>query len=166
MEASEIVSKLGMKPHPEGGFYKRTYASDCMTPVDDRYAEPRKRHCSTSIFYLLEAGDFSAWHRVKSDEQWHHYEGNTVILWTIDPETKKLEKHLLGKVSDGVIPQIKIKGEVWFCAESVHGDDAGSLVGCTVTPGFDFNDFELADRAALTAEYPEYEAIITRFTRV
>jgi len=165
MKVAEIAARLGMEPHPEGGFYKRNYESDDMTAVDDRYAEPRERHCSTSIYYLLRRDDFSAWHRLKSDEQWHHYEGNPVIIRTIDPSTKALEEHRLGKVSEGATPQILIRHGLWFCAEPV-GDDEGSLVGCTVTPGFDFKDFELADRAALTAEHPEHKAMIARFTRI
>ncbi len=164
MKVAEIVTKLSMEPHPEGGFYKRNYASDDMTAVDDRYAEPRERHCSTSIYYLLGRGNFSAWHRLKSDEQWHHYEGNSVIIRTIDPSTKALTEHELGKASEGATPQILIKRGLWFCAEPI-GDDEGSLVGCTVTPGFDFKDFELADRTTLAAEYPEHRAMITRFTR-
>lgn len=165
MKVDEIIEKLGMEPHLEGGFYKRCYASEDVVPVPERFAAPHERQCSTSIYYLLGKDDFSAWHRLKSDELWHHYEGGSVLIRTIDPDTKALSEHMLGKVSDGANPQILVRHGNWFCAQPL-GDCEFSLVGCTVSPGFDFKDFELADRVALIAEYPEHELLIARFTRV
>ena len=165
MKVMEIVEKFEMSPHPEGGFYKRIYTSEDMAAVGEQYEAPHERPCSSSILYLLRKDDFSAWHSLKSDEQLHYYEGNPVTIRTINPNSGVLMQLRFGKASEGLTPQILIKRGFWFCAEPV-GDDEGSLVGCTVTPGFDFKDFELADRATLASEYPEHSAMIARFTRV
>ena len=163
---SEIISMLGLKQHPEGGFYKRIYTSTDMVTTVNPTCSKKERPCSTSIYYLLEKDEFSAWHRLKSDEQWHHYEGNPVDIYAIDPKTKELLHYKLGSILDHKSPHILIKRGFWFCAQSI-GTETGSysFVGCTVTPGFDFDNYELAVRLALISEYPEHRDMINRFTR-
>ena len=126
LSASEIVKLLDMQPHPEGGFYKETFRDDA----------------STAIYYLLEAGDHSHWHRVHgSSEIWHHYAGGPLAL-TLSPNGHDAEAHRLGKSIDaGEKPQLVVPAGWWQTAESLGH---WTLVGCTVAPGFDFENFEMA----------------------
>ena len=126
LSASEIVKLLDMQPHPEGGFYKETFRDDA----------------STAIYYLLEAGDHSHWHRVHgSSEIWHHYAGGPLAL-TLSPNGHDAEAHRLGKNIDaGERPQLVVPAGWWQTAESLGH---WTLVGCTVAPGFDFENFEMA----------------------
>jgi len=114
----------------------------------------------TSIYYLLSAAEFSAFHRVRSDEIWHHYRGAPVVVEIIS--------------ADGVYSQVVLGGEnrwqyaivagTWFAAH-VHGASLYALVGCDVAPGFEFADFELAERETLVATFPQHRDLIERFTR-
>ena len=126
LSASEIVKLLDMQPHPEGGYYKETFRDDA----------------STAIYYLLEAGDHSHWHRVHgSSEIWHHYAGGPLAL-TLSPNGHDAEAHRLGKSIDaGEKPQLVVPAGWWQTAESLGH---WTLVGCTVAPGFDFENFEMA----------------------
>ena len=126
LSASEIVKLLDMQPHPEGGYYKETFRDDA----------------STAIYYLLEAGDHSHWHRVHgSSEIWHHYAGGPLAL-TLSPNGHDAEAHRLGKNIDaGEKPQLVVPPGWWQTAESLGH---WTLVGCTVAPGFDFENFEMA----------------------
>ena len=115
--AAHWISSLSLSPHPEGGYFKETYRSSDTIPVDtfgERFSGPRS--VCTGILYLLEVGDFSAFHRIRSDEMWHFYAGY-------------------------------------------------SLLGCTVSPGFDFKDFEMADRSDLAREFASHADVVARFTR-
>ena len=164
MVVDDIVKLLGMEPHPEGGYYKRSYIASDEISLPTRYNDNKKRPSSTCIYYLLGKNDFSAWHRIKSDEIWHHYEGATVTIFTIDPKTHEISKHALGKLTDGAVPQVIVKHGLWFCA-SLSGEGDFGLCGCTVSPGFDFRDFELADRSEFVAEYPEHETLVQKYTK-
>lgn len=148
----KIIKNLNLAKHPEGGYYKRNYEASDWIVAPERFAEPRDRPVSTAIYYLLGAKDFSMWHRIKSDELWHHYEGLPLKLSIFDQETGVVSEAILGKVSDGFVPQIVIHQGLWFSArplvptgpDSEYSEDY-VLCGCTVSPGFDFKDFELAD---------------------
>ena len=118
----------------------------------------------TSIYFLLRHGEFSAFHRIASDEIWHHYEGATLCIYEIAPHGQ-LTKHLLGKdVAAGCSPALTIAARSWF-ASRVEEPGCFTLSGCTVAPGFDFEDFELAERGELVRRYPPHERIITELTR-
>ena len=158
--AQKIIKDLQMKPHPEGGHYAETYRSPESAPVPWSGNSPR--NFSTSIYFLLQKGEFSAWHRLRSDEMWHHYEGRDVTIHVIDPSSGQLSSYLLGRVKRGGRPQVLIPRNVYFCAEVERGF---SLVGCTVTPGFDFADFEMPKREFLIGLFPEHEKMIEKFTR-
>ncbi len=131
--AAQIIKLLNLRPHPEGGWYGETFRA---AAVDDR------RPSSTAIYYLLEADQVSAWHRVDADEAWHHYAGAPLVLTLSPPDgvgAKSL--HLGSDLMAGQRPQAVVPAGWWQAAESLG---AFSLVGCTVAPGFDFAGFELA----------------------
>lgn len=148
---------LGLAPHPEGGFYREIWrAPQGVEPGDRRGA----RSALTSIYFLLPAGAVSRWHRVRSDEIWHHYEGAPLELLLVRQHEQELARLRLGPLSDGQAPVHCVPAHTWQAARSLG---AYTLVGCTVGPGFEFADFEmlrdqpdLADR--LCAALPEVAA--------
>lgn len=161
-KAKYYIEKLQLTKHPEGGYFKEIYRAGEMFYLD----EPKKsikRNVSTSIYFLLEGYDISCFHRLKSDEIWHYYDGNTVCLYIITTDGK-LEKILLGRaIEKGEQFQKVINKNSWFAAEVIN-KKGFALIGCTVSPGFDFNDFELADCKLLEAAFPEHEKLIRRFS--
>ncbi len=162
---SEIVGKLQMNPHPEGGFYKETYRSKESIPqkvLGNKFAGERN-YC-TAIYFLLTSDNFSAFHRIKQDEIWHYYEGSSLYVHVIDLNGE-YKRYAVGMdLNHGELPQLIVPAGCWF-ASSVKNDSSYSLVGCTVSPGFDFDDFELAQRKELIQEYPKYKDVITQLTR-
>jgi predicted cupin superfamily sugar epimerase len=168
--AATLVAQLGLTPHPEGGFFAETYR-DTLTLRDlpARFAGPRS--ASTAIYYLLENGDMSALHRIHSDEVWHHYAGGTLTVHVLHPacategQPARHEALRLGmNLSAGERPQAVVPAGAWFGAR-LEGSEPYTLVGCTVAPGFDFADFEMGERAALLAEFPEHAALVREMTR-
>jgi len=157
-EAARWIKKLKLEKHPEGGYFKRTYESDMKIDIAG-YDGPR--HISTAIYYMLTSDDFDAFHRMKTDELWHLYAGNSLILYVID-RAGKMTKVKMGK---GGTPQVVIKAGSWFAA-SVSGSNSYCLVGCTVSPGFDYRDWELGKREELVKMFPQHKKIIERHTRV
>ncbi|EKD26707.1 MAG: hypothetical protein ACD_79C01052G0002 [uncultured bacterium] len=157
MNCKKLIKKLALKPHPEGGYFKETYRSGNMFNTSWG-----KRNSSTAIYYMLIGNDFSCFHRIKSDELWHHYYGCGIIIHEIKKDGK-YEKHKLG-IEKGFVPQIIIEAKAWFAAE-LNNKKSFSLAGCTVSPGFDFRDFEISEKENLLSAYPEYKKIIKRFTR-
>jgi len=162
--AADWISALGLLPHPEGGFYRETYRSaETIEAVHlPRFAGPRPY--STAIYFLLPGDHISALHRIESDEVWHFYAGSAVTLTIIDPNGKRTDQRLGGGVARGERFQVVVPAGCWYGAAV---DDRGSwaLLGGTVAPGFDFADFELADRATLLAEFPQHREAIVRLTR-
>ena len=159
-----IVKSLDLKPHPEGGYFKETYRSSAKIKpesLDARYTG--ERNYSTCIYFLLTSDNFSAFHRIKQDEIWHFYEGSPIRLHMIS-ETGVHSEHLIGKdLINGQRPQFVVPGGCWFASEVVNGLGY-SLTGCTVSPGFSFEDFELKSRKELTDLFPHLETIIARLT--
>ena len=161
----QLIEKLELQPHPEGGYFKETYRSEGQIHEDSLGPEyAGTRNYSTGIYFLLTSESFSALHRIKQDEIWHFYDGSPIRLHVISP-SGHYAQHLIGRdLSKGEVPQFAVPGGSWFAAE-VKEDDAFSLVGCTVSPGFDFLDFELATGSELTSKFPELEKIIARLVR-
>ena len=161
MTAKEWIERLELLPHPEGGFYKRTYRSEGVFAGDiDRDPFPAGRPWSTSIFYLMEAGDFSAFHRIKSDETWHFYAGGPMELYILkDPV--HLETIRMGQ---GEQLQIVVPANHWFAAAPIEGANY-CLMGCTLSPGFDFRDHDMARADELISLYPEQAHTIRRYCR-
>lgn len=155
-EAARLIKKLGLEKHPEGGYFRQTHKSDTMVNVED-YDGPR--NISTAIYYLLTGSEFSAFHRLRSDEVWHHYAGGTLALYAIDKDGE-LSKIKIGKDA----PQSVIKAGTWFAA-APESKKLYCLVGCTMSPGFDYRDWELGRRDELVKTYPQHKKIIERYTK-
>lgn len=156
------IQKLQLKKHPEGGYYREVYRAAEMFYID---APPKalKRNASTSIYFLLEGKQVSKFHKLKSDEQWHFYDGNPIRLYVIDDKGKLSEYLLGGNLANGETFQLTIKKNNWFAAELIN-KRGYALIGCTVSPGFDFTDFELANRDELIDKFPLLTGLIERLT--
>ena len=167
-KAEYWIEKLGLEKHPEGGYYKEIYRSAesiAAGHLPDRYSDGGRNH-ATSIYFLITGKDFSAFHRIKSDELFHFYAGSPLTIHMITEAGKYSAVTLGADAECGQLFQYAIPHGVWFSAEvSGSGDDSFSLVGCTVTPGFDFYDFELAKRIELLKRYPAQAEVIKRLTR-
>jgi uncharacterized protein len=159
-DAESIVRLLGLQPHPEGGFYRETFRATARVGTHDDRDE---RAASTAIYFLLPAGTFSAFHRVRSDEAWHHYDGDAVDLHTIDTSGAHAVARLGRSWDAGERPQLVVPAGVWQAAVPVGR--AWSLCGCTVAPGFDFADFEMPSRSELVARFPRHHALIEKLSR-
>ena len=159
MPAQDIIRHLHLMPHPEGGYYRETYRSALiMTTVEGQI-----RNVSTAIYYLLENKDKSHFHRIKSDELWFFHQGQALeIVLLTDGQPSRI---VLGSdFATGALPQAVIPANTWFAAHLPQGVGY-ALVSCTVAPGFDFLDFELAERATLTREFPHLEDVVKQFTK-
>ena len=157
---SKLVAQHGLIKHPEGGWYRQTFKStDLIIPAEeclDRYNK-ETRSAGTSIIYLLDQGNFSAWHTVQSDETWSFHSGDPILLRVIDPDYGDLREILLSQD----ILQFTVKAGHVFSAETLG---RFSLTGCTVTPGFDFKDFKLISRFEFIEKYPRH-SILARLIR-
>lgn len=161
----ELIDQLALQPHPEGGYFKETYRSEHAIKGDISGAFPEGRQYSTGIYFLLSGNDFSAFHRIQSDELWHFYEGGPLHIFVIN-EQAGLDIITLGRdITRGEVYQAVVKAGQWFASAPVQ-PDSFSLVGCTVAPGFDFRDFEMAGRHDLIAAFPQHTAVIERLTRI
>jgi hypothetical protein len=159
--AAEWIARLDLRPHPEGGHYRETYRSaEMLTHLPPRFTGPRAM--ATSIWFLLEAPAVSALHRIKSDEIWHFHAGATLLISEIAADGT-LTEHRLGLGARDA-PQAVIHAGHWFGAH-LAAPRAWTLAGCTVAPGFDFTDFELADRTTLITQYPTHRILIEKLTR-
>ena len=159
MTAEDWIARLQLEPHPEGGYFRRSYTAGLTLLLPDR-AGPRP--AATAIYYLLKSGQRSRLHRLKSDELWHFYTGSPLTVHVLDGEGQYAARSLGSDPTLGQQFQLSISAGCWFGA--TVDDPAGfSLVGCTVAPGFDFADFELANRSALVRQYPRYIGIIEQF---
>lgn len=159
------IQQLQLTEHIEGGAFREVYRSPLQVPAASLPASfGAQRNMSTSIYFLLKQEQFSAFHRIKSDELWHFYYGDPLVVYELEP-SGTLTEHLLGNDPEqGQQFQCTVKAGNWF-ASRVQLGGAYSLVGCTVAPGFDFADFELAEREALTQEYPAFASLIRELTR-
>jgi len=155
-----LVKRLGLLPHPEGGFYRETFRAPLVL---DGLPHGGPRNASTAIYFLLPAGTFSAFHCVRSDEVWHHYDGDPVALHVIGEGGACSVLRLGRDLESGAAPQAIVPAGAWQAAEPLG--DRYALCGCTVAPGFDFADFEMAERAALTARFPSLADLVSRLTR-
>ena len=161
-----IIRQLNLKLHPEGGYYSETYrSSGFILPKGSHPVLGGKRNFSTAIYFLLTADTFSAFHRIRQDEIWHFYKGSPLTLHVIAPGGKYSTHRLGNDLGKGQSPQVVITGGHWFAAAVAGSEKDFSLVGCTVAPGFDFADFELAQRELLLRKFPLHEKVIREFTR-
>jgi len=162
LKAKQYIKQLDLKKHPEGGYFKEVYRSgEIILPehLPNRYK--KFRNFSTSIYFLLEGKQFSSFHRLQSDELWHFYDGSSVIVYIIDKKGN-LSVKKLGKGKDCNFQLTILMGN-WFAAE-VENKKSFSLFGCTVSPGFEFNDFEPGKRNSLIKDFPQHGTLVKRLT--
>lgn len=166
LSIDEIVTRYQMLPHPEGGFYKETYRSAERIPQDglpNRFEGDR--HFGTAIYFLLDQGNFSAFHRIKSDEIWHFYAGQALEIFVLQ-DNGELEIIQLGnQIQTGETFQATVPAGAWFASRPA-ANTSFSLVGCTVAPGFDFADFELAKAEELFELFPQHATLIRELCRI
>jgi len=164
-DATYWIRKLGLKPHPEGGYYRQTYKADLVLPhasLPPDFTGPRA--ASTAIYFLLDAETFSAFHRLRSDELWHFYAGESLLVHVIEGDGRYLNIQLGNDPEAGDVLQAVVKAGCWFASEVKDGKSF-ALAGCTVAPGFDFEDFQLAEREESVRSYPQHRGLISRLTR-
>ena len=164
-DAKYWIHKLQLEPHPEGGYFRQTYKAGLTleaSALPFSFSGPRV--ASTAIYFLLEGENFSAFHRLRSDEMWHFYAGSTLKIHVIGPEGE-YSSILLGRDAErGEVFQAVVKAGCWF-ASHVGDWKSWALVGCTVAPGFEYEDFEMGKRDELIKVYPRYRSLIERLTR-
>jgi hypothetical protein len=164
-DAAYWIEKLRLSPHPEGGYYVETYRSPELMQKDRLPNRFKGSRCfSTAIYFLLEGNQFSAFHRIKSDEIWHFYAGSSLTLYIIDLGGNLSAIKLGSDFEKDETFQVLIKMGCWYGAV-VNDPTSYSLVGGTVAPGFDFNDFEMGDRKKLIEWYPRHKSIIEKLTK-
>ncbi len=164
MNGEYWIKKLNLQKHPEGGHYRETYRCQDIINQDKlltRYND--SRNASTAIYYLLLGEEFSAFHKLKSDEIFHFYSGSTLIVHTINSQGEYHQYKLGQNPDDNEILQLVIPHGYWF-ASHVSQPNSYSLIGCTVSPGFNFADFMLGNREELSKLYPHYIDIIKKLT--
>lgn len=164
LTAEDIIEKLNLDPHPEGGYFREIYRSEIQVfPQLDNNELGEKRSAMTSIFFLLKADDFSVWHQVKSDEVWNLFMGGPLELHQIKPSGYN-KTILANDFGGGFVPQETIRGGTLQAARPAPGSEF-ALCSCIVAPGFDFSDFSIPSRRDLLSRYPEYESMIIKLTR-
>ncbi len=160
-KAEDLIKSLKLEPHIEGGFFREIHRSPESFDFGEGYNG--KRNLFTHIYFMLRDCDISRFHRLKSDEFWHFYSGGRLEIHTLN-ENSGYKKYFLGNTaSDGEKFCILLEKDTWFAASPAGGSDY-SLVGCTVVPGFDFKDFELAGEKNLCEKFPAHSDIIEKFT--
>ncbi len=163
------IDKLKLEKHPEGGYFREVYRSDEYVSSEALPERFKGERCfATSIYFLLCNDNISAFHRIKSDETWHFYYGDSVNIFIINEKGALVITNLGNNPEKHETLQFTVPKNCWFAAsvaDDIKKESFGySLVGCTVAPGFDFADFEMADREELLLSFPEYEEAIIRFT--
>jgi uncharacterized protein len=164
LTAQQVIDRLQLQPHPEGGYFRETYRSSLRHlehALPSEYGG--ERSASTAIYYLLTPDTFSALHRVKSDELFHFYAGDPVEMLQLWPDGNAKTVLIGNDLAHDHSPQVVVSADVWQGCRLVAGGRWG-LLGCTVAPGFDFADFELASGDELLRDYPSAAALITALT--
>jgi predicted cupin superfamily sugar epimerase len=163
--AGQFVQQYNLQAHPEGGWYKETYRSSENIPglsLPERFGG--ERNFSTAIYFLLEQGNFSAFHKIKSDECWHFYAGDTLHVYVLHDDGKMEIIKLGSDIMNGELFQYVVPANCWFASRPAPASKF-CFVGCTVAPGFDFADFEMAKAETLIELFPLHEKIIKELCR-
>lgn len=165
MKAEEYIQYLQLQPHPEGGYYTQSYCSSEVIPVTalpDRFTGDRP--FSTAIYYLLTKNDFSAFHKIKSDECWHFYAGDRLYIHVIERNGNYHHVTLGPEICKNEVFQYIVPAESWFAVEPPPGTSF-CLAGCTVAPGFDFRDFQMGNKKILADLFPQHYPLINRLSK-
>ncbi|GBC05068.1 hypothetical protein RclHR1_06000002 [Rhizophagus clarus] len=163
-----LIEKLNLKKHPEGGYYSEIYRDQAIIKKDNLPNEfSGDRNYSTAIYYLLNGNNFSVFHRIKSDEGWHYYIGNTSLkIYEIRNDGELIIHKLGSDIDRGETLFAVVEKGSWFAVElDQQNEDNFTLVGCTAAPGFDKQDFELANSDRLAQQFPQHLAIIRKLAR-
>lgn len=161
----QLVQHLKLLPHPEGGYYAENYRSKetiAKAALPGRFGGDR--NFSTAIYFLIPAGQFSAFHRIEADELWHFYEGKSLHVYVINLEGNLEIIRLGNDIEQGEVFQAMVSAGSYFASRPA-ASEGYSLVGCTVAPGFDFDDFELSDKKELQKQYPQHNDLIEELCR-
>jgi predicted cupin superfamily sugar epimerase len=166
MTAEEIKLRLGLQQHPrEGGYFVQTWKAEEEIPLSalpSRYTG--QRAAGTAIYYLLEPSTFSEMHRLCSDEVFHFYLGDPVEMLQLWPDGDSRVVVLGSDLADGMLPQLVVPKGVWQGSRLLPSGKV-ALLGCTVSPGFDYADYETGIRADLLRQYPKHASRIEALTR-
>ena len=156
----QLIQNLNLIPHPEGGYFAEHYRSpERFSPSGFQGT----RSFATSIYFLLEKGQFSALHKIKSDEIWHFYLGDPLEIIEIEPDGNLIKTVLGQNIANGEALSYVVKAGNWFGSRPLAGSNF-SLVGCTVSPGFDFADFEMPSRSYFMKIFPQHKVMIQEMT--
>ena len=161
----QLIAQYQLQPHPEGGWYKETYRSDetiAANALPERFTG--SRYFSTAIYFLLEQGNYSAFHKIKSDECWHFYSGDALEVFIFLPDGELKIISLGNDIARGQVFQYVVPANCWFASRPAK-ESRYCFVGCTVAPGFDFADFEMADAKDLKNIYPLHSHLISQLCR-
>jgi len=164
-EAERIINKLNLMPHPEGGYYREIYRSNEIIPksaLPERYSGDRRM--GTGIYYLLTPGDISAMHKVKSDETFHFYGGDATELLLLYPDGTAKVIEMGHDIERGMSLTVTIEHGVWQ-GQRLKPGGKYALFGTTVNPGFEYDDFEFANRDELLEKYPDFSEMILKLTK-
>lgn len=165
ISTEKLIRLYNLKAHPEGGWYSENYRSEesiAAAALPQRFGGDRS--FSTAIYFLLEHGNFSAFHRIKSDECWHFYAGDPLQVFIIGHDGELQIIHLGSNIEQGEVFQYVVPANCWFASRPAP-HSSFCFVGCTVAPGFDFRDFELANAQELSNVYPRHQNIIRELCR-
>lgn len=163
-KADYWINKLNLKEHLEGGFYNETYRSIETIPSNALPSRFNKEHAfSTAIYFLLKSGQKSLFHKIKSDEIWHFYDGSPLKLYFLDKKGNLGEIVLGRDYEQRKFLHAIMLADTWIGAFPML-EDSFSLVGCTVSPGFEYEDFEIAKRNELISLFPQHRSIIELLT--
>ncbi len=164
MKAEDYIKELNLLQHVEGGAFKEDFRSTISLKKEHLPAGfAGDRSLSTHIYFLLKNGQFSALHRIAAEEHWHFYDGDTLTVYSIDSYGNLNHIKLGRNISKGEVLHAVIPAGIWF-GSRCEVKNGFSLVGCTVAPGFDFEDFELANQSELCQLYPQHSHLIKELT--
>ena len=155
--SEQLIQELALIPHPEGGYFKEIHKASFQLNCDKTHGGARRVY--STIYYLLPGNDFSAWHKVASDETWYFHAGCDLVLYSIDANGHLIEQ-VLG--TSQFCFQLTIKANTWFCAKPID-EHAYTLASCSVAPGFEYDDFTLATEEELMNLYPQHKKMIKAF---
>jgi len=162
--AQFYINAYNMQAHPEGGYFAETYRSSEKIPHDALPSRFKgERSFSTGIYFLLESHHISALHRIESDEMWHFYAGCPLNVYVIDNQGNLAIIRLGNNPENGEVFQAVVPAGMWFGSKPAE-PNSYSLVGCTVAPGFDFEDFEMKNRAELLTMFPQHREVVEMLT--